>query len=136
MKTQNTGEDEVNALGELISTLRRQAKGIAKEGHYGWGNTMSAAADALERLAPSPTSQPNETQESANATTPATSEHGTHNSGASTLAVTKEAEEAAVLEISANHIRALRECNAPVGTFVQKAINAALEAYRNVTSRG
>ena len=34
---------------ELIVTLLVQAQEIADEGHAGWGNTMSDAADALFR---------------------------------------------------------------------------------------
>lgn len=37
-------------MSELINTLREQAAEIAKEGHNGWGNTMTAAADELSRL--------------------------------------------------------------------------------------
>jgi hypothetical protein len=54
----------------------------------------------------------------------------------SEITVSREAKDAAELEISANHLRALKECSASVGTFVQKAINQALEEYRNATSRG
>ena len=32
---------------ELIKTLDKQAKEIAAEGMYGWGNTMQNAADTL-----------------------------------------------------------------------------------------
>lgn len=35
---------------EVIEALRKQAGEIAKEGHFGWGNTMTAAADALDTL--------------------------------------------------------------------------------------
>jgi len=35
---------------ELIELLRKQAEEIAKEGHAGWGNTMSFAADRLEAI--------------------------------------------------------------------------------------
>jgi len=31
----------------MITTLRAQSEEIAREGHAGWGNTMSAAADAI-----------------------------------------------------------------------------------------
>lgn len=34
----------------LITTLRAQADEIAREGHAGWGNTMTLAADTLEKL--------------------------------------------------------------------------------------
>jgi hypothetical protein len=37
-------------MKNLIETLRNQAVEIAKEGHAGWGNTMSCAADAIEKL--------------------------------------------------------------------------------------
>lgn len=37
-------------MKNLIETLRNQAVEIAKEGHSGWGNTMSCAADAIEKL--------------------------------------------------------------------------------------
>ena len=47
-----------------------------------------------------------------------------------------EAIKAAELEISANHLRALKECNAPTGTFVQQAIDKALEDQRLTMSRG
>ena len=50
--------------------------------------------------------------------------------------VSPSAAKAAELEISANHLRALKECTAPIGVFVQKAIDEALENYRNATSRG
>ncbi len=49
---------------------------------------------------------------------------------------TDSAIKAAELEIGANHLRALKECNAPLGQFVQQAIDKALEDYRNATSRG
>lgn len=48
----------------------------------------------------------------------------------------KSAIEAAELEIGANYLRALKECKAPLGAFVQKAIDSALEDYRNATARG
>lgn len=35
---------------ELIAQLRKQAEEIATAGHYGWANTMTEAADALERV--------------------------------------------------------------------------------------
>lgn len=35
---------------ELSALLRRQATEIAREGHNGWGNTMTQAAAELERL--------------------------------------------------------------------------------------
>ena len=37
-------------MKNLIETLRNQAVEIAKEGHAGWGNTMSCAADEIEKL--------------------------------------------------------------------------------------
>lgn len=40
----------------LIDMLRAQAEEIAAEGHVGWGNTMSVAADALEQQRPRPAS--------------------------------------------------------------------------------
>ena len=50
--------------------------------------------------------------------------------------VSPSAAKAAELEISANHLRGLKECTAPLGVFVQKAIDEALEQYRNATARG
>jgi hypothetical protein len=35
---------------EVIEALRKQADEIAREGHFGWGNTMTAAADAMGSL--------------------------------------------------------------------------------------
>ena len=35
---------------EVIEALRKQAAEIDREGHMGWGNTMVAAAEALEAL--------------------------------------------------------------------------------------
>lgn len=35
---------------EVIEALRKQAQEIAGEGHFGWGNTMTAAADAIDAL--------------------------------------------------------------------------------------
>jgi chorismate mutase len=35
---------------EVIDALRKQADEIAREGHMGWGNTMTAAADAIDAL--------------------------------------------------------------------------------------
>ncbi len=37
-------------LDALVVTLRAQADEIASDGHAGWGNTMTLAADTLERL--------------------------------------------------------------------------------------
>lgn len=34
----------------IVETLRSQALEIAREGHKGWGNTMTMAADEIERL--------------------------------------------------------------------------------------
>ncbi len=94
MKTQNTSEDEGNALGgpcevPLIEQLRsvpetcREMIEINPTHHRNipYGSLCHKAADEIERLsalAPSPTSQPNETQKSANAETPPASKptHG------------------------------------------------------------
>ena len=35
---------------DLIHRLREQAAEIAQEGHAGWGNTMTSAAEEIERL--------------------------------------------------------------------------------------
>ena len=35
----------------IIKILREQADQIAADGHAGWGNTMTAAADEIYRLA-------------------------------------------------------------------------------------
>lgn len=35
---------------EVIEVLRKQADEISREGHFGWGNTMTAAADAIDAL--------------------------------------------------------------------------------------
>ena len=35
---------------DVVATLRAQAQEIANAGHAGWGNTMTAAADEIERL--------------------------------------------------------------------------------------
>lgn len=35
---------------DIIKTLRNQSEEIAREGHAGWGNTMTIAADEMENL--------------------------------------------------------------------------------------
>lgn len=37
-------------MSDVKSTLIEQAAEIAKEGYYGWGNTMTLAADEIARL--------------------------------------------------------------------------------------
>ena len=41
---------EASAVDTLVSTLYSQTQEIAKEGHNGWGNTMTWAADEIEQL--------------------------------------------------------------------------------------
>lgn len=43
---------------------------------------------------------------------------------------------AAELEIGANHLRALRKCRAQLGSFVQQAIDKALDDQKNATASG
>jgi hypothetical protein len=40
----------VGRIEQLTETLKGQAQEIATEGHAGWGNTMTFAADEIERL--------------------------------------------------------------------------------------
>lgn len=40
--------EATNKTSRLVAMLREQAGEISNAGHFGWGNTMLAAADALE----------------------------------------------------------------------------------------
>lgn len=35
---------------DIVELLKQQAQEIAKEGHDGWGNTMTWAAEEIEKL--------------------------------------------------------------------------------------
>ena len=35
---------------DIVELLRKQAQEIAREGHNGWGNTMIAVAEEIEKL--------------------------------------------------------------------------------------
>lgn len=49
----------------------------------------------------------------------------------------ERAKKAAELEIAANYLRGQKlKHQAPLGAFVQKVIDEALEDYRNATARG
>ena len=53
----DTSAGDGSAL-DIVATLRAQAVEIAIEGHAGWGNTMTAAADEIERLRQMPNARP------------------------------------------------------------------------------
>jgi ribulose-5-phosphate 4-epimerase/fuculose-1-phosphate aldolase len=37
-------------MSDLTDTLRKAARDIAEQGHFGWGNSSSDAADRIEAL--------------------------------------------------------------------------------------